>query len=62
MLTPRQQTARLEYEQALAREVPACCISFVHKHNDQAMTVYLDYEDGSEPSTRACEQAVEVAD
>jgi len=34
MLTAEQQTALLEYEQALAREVPTCRISYVHKHDD----------------------------
>lgn len=62
MLIPAQETALLEYEQALAREVPTSRVSYVHKHDDQAMTVYLDYQDATEPSTRACELAVEVAD
>ena len=61
-LTEVQQTALLEYEQVLARELPTCRIGYVRKHDDEAMTVYLDFQEATEPSTRACELAVEIAD
>ena len=62
VLTAAQQTALLEYEQNLTCEVPTCRISHVYKHDDQAMAIYLDYQEATESSTRACELAVEVAD